>query len=286
MLVYSNKNKWVLLIENKIHSKESKNQLGRYYSHVKNQFGGYEIIPIFLTVDEDTPSDSRYGMANYQQVLKILEFIVSINKEDMNSKIFDFLTYYLKTLEMLTMENDDIKMLCKKIYQDHSEAIDLINKYSAENSFEAAAASFLERINLEESYVDSRTAWFLPSELAEKLPKNCDPKWSWGYPLAVWYRARNNRLGIILEVGPILDSSLRIHFLKYLRKFGFKISDRALEPERKYTRIFTKYIDFEDWDNGETIIAKMDDLYYKSAKKPYINLLEACDSYDWELYKK
>ncbi len=96
------------------------------------------------------------------------------------------------------------------------------------------------------------------------------------------YRAKNNRLGIILEVGPIIDSSVRIDFLRHLKKFGFKISDRALEPERKYTRIFTKYFDFEDWDNQDSIISKMDELLSKSAKKSYEKLLEACSTYNWE----
>ncbi len=69
--------------------------------------------------------------------------------------------------------------------------------------------------------------------------------------------------------------------MEHLKDFDFSISDRLFNPGARYTRIFTKYPRFEDWDNKESTIQKMDDLYCKSAKKSLDTLLDACRTFNW-----
>ena len=212
----------------------------------------------------------------------MLKFITSIQKENISNKVYDFINYYLRTLEILTMEDKEIKQLCKKIYKDHKEAIDLIYEYAQDTEFEMSAQEFIQSIDGQKIYIDGRSAWFMPKELEANLEKVGEETWCQRYPFAFWFTAQEEKLGIILEVRPFVSSSLRQNFLRHLKKHGFTIHERSFKPGAKYKRIFTKYPKFEDWDNKESIIQKMDELYNKSSKKAKANLLEACKTFTWK----
>jgi hypothetical protein len=282
ILAISHNNRICIIIENKIYANESKGQLEKYFETVKNEYKNYELIPVFLTLDGVEPSDTRYGILSYTQVLKILEFIVSIQKENMNEKVYDFINYYLKTLEILTMEDKKIKQLCKEIYKDHKEALDLIYEYAEDTDFEESASEFIQNINAQEIYIDGKSAWFMPKEFKKYLKKVGEEKWCENLPFAFWFMVQEEKLGIIIEVRPFVSASLRQNFLKHLKNHDINIHDYSFKAGAKYTRIFTKYPRFEDWDNKESIIQKMDELYKKFAKKTEANLLEACKTFNWE----
>jgi hypothetical protein len=282
IFIVSRSNKLCIIIENKIYAKESKGQLKKYHNVVRKEYGDYEIIPVFLTLENALPSDNRYGVISYAQILHMLKFITSIQKENISIKVYDFINYYLKTLEILTMEDKEIKQLCKKIYKDHKEALDLIWEYAEETAFEESAQEFIQSIGAQKIHIDGRSAWFMPKELEINLEKVGEESWCQNYPFAFWFTAQEETLGIILEVRPFGSSSLRQSFLGHLKKHGFTIHERSFKPGAKYTRIFTKYPKFEDWDNKESIIQKMDELYTKSAKKAEENLLEACKTFTWK----
>jgi hypothetical protein len=90
--------KFAIIIENKINAKESKGQLKKYYDLVTKEYGTYDVIPVFLTLEGVTPSDVRYGTISYSQILHMLDFIASIQKENLNEKVYDFINYYLRVL--------------------------------------------------------------------------------------------------------------------------------------------------------------------------------------------
>jgi hypothetical protein len=282
IFLVSHTNKLAIIIENKIHAAESKGQLQKYYNAVSSQFNNYEIIPVFLSLNGTIPSDERYGTISYSQVLHMLKFITSIKRENLSPKVFDFINYYSRTLEILTMKDEEIKKLCKKIYKEHKQALDLIYEYVEETEFEESAQEFIRSLDATEIWIDGRSAWFIPKKLEEKIEKVGEESWCNGYPIAFWYTAQEEKLGIILEVGPFRDSSLRRDFLTHLKDHNFTIHDRSFKPGAKYTRIFTKYPKFEDWDNKESIIQKMDDLYSKSARQAVNNLINACATFNWK----
>lgn len=282
IFIVSHSNKLCIIIENKIYAKESKGQLKKYHNLARKEYGGYEIIPVFLTLENELPSDNRYGVISYSQILHMLKFITSIQKENISIKVYDFINYYLKTLEILTMEDKEIKQLCKNIYKEHKEAIDLIWEYAEETAFEESAQEFIQSIGAQKIHIDGRSAWFMPKELEINLAKVGEESWCQNYPFAFWFTAQEEKLGIILEVRPFGSSSLRQSFLSHLKNYGFTIHERSFKPGAKYTRIFTKYPKFDDWDNKESIIQKMDDLYTKSTKQTEENLIEACKTFTWE----
>jgi len=282
IIVISHINKLCIIIENKIYAKESKGQLIKYFDTVRKEYKSYEIIPVLLTLEGSDPTDKRYGVLSYTQVLHILKFIVSIQKENISKKVYDFIIYYLKTLEILTMEDTQIKKLCKEIYRDHKEALDLIYEYAEDTDFEESAKEFIQSINATQIHIDGKSAWFMPKKFEEYLEKVGEEKWCQNLPFAFWFTAQEGKLGIIIEVRPFVSVSLRQNFLNHLKNHNFNIHDRSFKLGAKYTRIFTKYPRFEDWDNKESIIQKMAELYEKTSKKAETDLLEACKTFDWE----
>ncbi|RLD04661.1 MAG: hypothetical protein DRI32_05295 [Chloroflexi bacterium] len=285
IFLVSKKNKLAILIENKIRAKESKGQLRKYINIVNSQYSSYKVVPVFLTLTGDEPSANnkdRYGIISYSQILKILKFIISIQKENLNPKVFDFLSYYQRILEISTMEDESIKKLCKKIYKEHKNALDLIYKYADETEFESAASEFIASLDAREISINGKQAWFLPRSILSKIKKVGLETWSDEYPLTFRFVALDEKLGIILEVGQFANGVLRKKFLEHLKENGFTIHNRSLEMGAKYTRIFTKYPKFLEWDDKESIIQKMDDLLNKTAKKAVDNLENACTSFDWE----
>ncbi len=281
IFLVSKENKLAILIENKIYSTESTGQLEKYFNSVESYYGSYDIIPIFLSLDGTEPSDKRFATISYIQILQILKFITMIQKENLSPKIYDFISYYLRTLEILTMKDEDIKKLCKKIYKEHREALDLIYEYAEETEFEDSAKEFITSIKAKEIWIDGRNAWFIPNDLELIIKKVGEESWCGGYPFSFWYIVQEEKLGIIIEIGPFKDGALRRKFLTHLRKNDIIIHDRSFKLGAKYTRIFTQYPKFQDWDNKESIIQKMDDLLNKSAKKTVENLKKACSTFEW-----
>ena len=282
IFITSRANNLALIIENKIHATESKGQLEKYYNSVWMEYANCEIIPVFLSLDGTDPSDKRYGTISYVQILNMLKFITSIQKENLSPKVYDFISYYLRTLEILTMEDEEIKLLCKKIYKGHTQALDLIYEYAEETEFEESAKEFIRGLKAVEIGIDGRSAWFLPRKIESKIKKVGEDSWCDGYPLAFWYTAQEEKLGIILEVGPFNDGALRRNFLTHLKEHDFTIHDRSFKPGAKYTRFFSKYPKFQDWDDKESIIQRMDDLLNKSAKTAVNKLEKACSTFKWD----
>jgi len=281
ILLSSNTSKVVILIENKVKAGESKGQLNRYYNLVIEHFKGYKFIPIFLSLDGSLPSDERYGAISHSTILGILKFIIKIQKENLNSKIYDFILYYLKILEVFTMENKKLKDLCKKIYKEHKEALDLIYDYREDTEFEGAAKKFIENISADEIEVKGYSAMFIPSKFQGTFELIGEEYWYRGRPFVFWFSRQKEKIGIILEIGPFKDEEKRRAFLDHLKIHKFTIKESSYKAGAKFTRIFSKYQNFNDWDNKDSIIDIMVDLYSKNAKNAENNLLEACSTFLW-----
>lgn len=56
LLAVSDSHKIVLLIENKYWSGESEGQLEEYIEYTRSVYGGYKIIPVFLTLRDEEPT--------------------------------------------------------------------------------------------------------------------------------------------------------------------------------------------------------------------------------------
>lgn len=96
LLLISYKYKTIIVIENKIQSKERDNQLKKYKEHFKDKGAGYKLVFIYLTMNDEKASDDEYISVNYTTVIKSLERV--LRYKNYSEKIEYFLEDYLEVL--------------------------------------------------------------------------------------------------------------------------------------------------------------------------------------------
>ena len=96
LLLISYKHKTIIVIENKIQSKERYNQLKKYKEHFKDKGSGYKLVFIYLTMNDEKASDDEYISVNYTTVIKSLERV--LRYKNYSEKIEYFLEDYLEVL--------------------------------------------------------------------------------------------------------------------------------------------------------------------------------------------
>lgn len=148
LLLVSSKNKLVCIIENKIWTGEHDCQLERYADIINTEFKDYKKLYIYLAPDnicksellDRTSKNVRemvyYIPMNYEQVHDIIEKTLRYKSNIMTQDVKMFLNHYSKMIErdILGIMDDRISDLCKTIYKNHKNAIDLIvNINSVEN---------------------------------------------------------------------------------------------------------------------------------------------------------
>lgn len=263
ILAISENQKLAFLIENKIKSRESRNQLERYYEIVKSEYPDFDLIPLYLTLYGDIPeNDEKYCSLEHSEVVKIVEHELRLNSEYLPRAIRDFLGHYVESIKGVTDMDESVRKLCQEIYFQHKDAIDLINEVisNQKSGFSEAYEEFLLRHpNLQATIKKTWVLWTAPSEFA--AAKKMKGSWNGGYPIALWFHNYNGNLKVILEIGPFDDSQMRINFISALERDGFKVGNWAKRIDSKFTRIFTKYKKVNDWEDKEEIFEVLEYLF-------------------------
>lgn len=123
LLLSSEDNKTVIIIENKFYSSQSENQLNDYLEFVKEEFPGYTIIPVFLTLLDEEPENKLYWTLNYADIASVLEFILRFYKESVSEEVFVFLKNYLAILHERFAPDPERLLLAEEIFENHGEAV-------------------------------------------------------------------------------------------------------------------------------------------------------------------
>lgn len=96
LVLMSYKQRTIIIIENKIQSKERENQLKKYKEHFKDKGANYKLVFIYLTMNDEKASDDEYISVNYTTVIKSLERV--LRYKNYSEKIEYFLEDYLEVL--------------------------------------------------------------------------------------------------------------------------------------------------------------------------------------------
>ncbi|WP_017380450.1 PDDEXK-like family protein [Paenisporosarcina sp. TG-14] len=128
LLLVSEENKMVILIENKYDSGESINQLNDYEEFILTNpaYLDYTFIPVYLTLREDEPSNTNYWTLFYSDVVEVLEFILKFYTDAISEEVLIFLQNYLDVLQERLVPDEDRLILAEEIYEKHSEAINFL----------------------------------------------------------------------------------------------------------------------------------------------------------------
>lgn len=126
----------VFVIENKIWSKESGNQLERYKKVAEEHFPDFNKSYVFLTPEgygSNYESDN-YVSISYQVVIDSLTRIREIRSSDFTNRTDLLIEDYLQILRRNIMNDDKAVELAREIYKNHKELFDFVSEHKPDLS--------------------------------------------------------------------------------------------------------------------------------------------------------
>jgi len=297
VVVRSAANRWCLLIENKIASKESQGQLLRYIERCRQEMCGWQIIPVLLTLDGDDPSESGLEAGfiplSHTNVLLLAEQIIVQHRSRIPDDAQVFLQHYLQTLRRLTMQDEELIELCKTIYRKHREAIELIVEFGAASNIQETCLAEITSLTDCEFAVPVRAGvWFLPRSLGDLLPSQ-QPMAYWNFlprpaPLCCrfHYAKKKGKLSLLLEVGPIAEAQKRQKVLRAIDKAGIPVRKTGYRDEAKFTRLlnYNQRLTLNeegDFDMSDEAIRGVVGILWKKFEEPQAKIINALTNFDW-----
>lgn len=134
LVLSSEENKTVIIIENKFYSSQSDNQLNDYLEYIEEEYTEYTIIPIFLTLLEEEAANKKYLALNYMDITEVLEFILKFYKESISEEVLVFLKNYLAILQERFAPDEARLLLAEEIFEKHGEAVTYLYLLSNPNT--------------------------------------------------------------------------------------------------------------------------------------------------------
>jgi hypothetical protein len=129
ILLLDKPHKLAIIIENKIDSSEHSNQLQRYRQIVHEQYPDWSIIGLYLTPNGESSSDESYLPISYTLVCQLLEGLARSRASTLGPDVLTAITHYTQMLRRHIVGESEIAELCRRIYQKHQRALDLIYEY-------------------------------------------------------------------------------------------------------------------------------------------------------------
>lgn len=280
--------RFAVVIENKVGAQEHSDQLSRYRQVMAEHFPDVAALYVYLTPEGDEPSEDLWVPYTYADIHRLLKRVRDTNHTAIGTEVLVFIDHYLNLLGARFMNDDKLDDLCRQIYKNHRQALDLIweRVRSPEAAPLAEAVTVLEQDpRWHVLYRSSRYVEFMPKAWLDWLPQFGHDD---DYPLCFHIRARETTLGYTMFVGPMTDVARRKELITRLRDdspgCGFKRS-RAFQVEGKWNRIVAveRILEWADDDEPDpaavraSVKKSLADLYPKVEKlasilKPFFSV--------------
>ncbi|MDD3146043.1 MAG: PD-(D/E)XK nuclease family protein [Candidatus Riflebacteria bacterium] len=246
----------VIIIENKIDSKDHSNQLQRYKKIAEEHYPERKKHFIYLTPFGTEPIDkislNNYVFYSYQSIVEILVKITKLYSDRIPNKILHMINDYVKIVNMEIIMNDELNEMALKLYKAHKEAFDFV----FENRPDASSALYpiFEDILKSNGYVvgskNKGYIRFTSDKLDKLIPKN-----GLGWPgkelflFEIDYFWSNKSINIKAVIAPgnegfakkiidaVKDSKLykkpsgKKWLVFYMKKFSFDIEEMVSEDD-------------------------------------------------------
>ncbi|WP_164084685.1 PD-(D/E)XK nuclease family protein [Alteromonas flava] len=134
---------FVVVIENKLWSKEHSNQLSRYSDTIDKDFSGKYHAFVFLTPYGESPEQDYdrdlYVTYGYASIVRILNIILDTYGHSLSEKITTYIKDYVDVLRRHVMQEDEAISIAQEIYKNHKDALDFIFENKPDRSSEIGA---------------------------------------------------------------------------------------------------------------------------------------------------
>ena len=208
IVIYSPQEKIVVAIENKVDSGEHSDQLNRYKKIILTDFPGYQTFLIYLTKERYEPSSLDWYPLGYETISQCIDDICIQQAAKMNADVHSLMTHYSNLIKRHIMSDSEIAQLCRKIYKQHRQALDLI--YEHRPDFQLEISDFLQQFiqenqenNIEKDTCTKREIRFAPKEWDDlAFQKTCTGWTSSQRILLFQFWNTPQYLGLGLVIGP------------------------------------------------------------------------------------
>lgn len=137
----------VIVIENKIHASEGRNQLIRYKNYIEKKYPNKRPIFVYLTKygDESSLNEFYIPMSYQKDVLIYLNDLIEFKSESINDKVLIYIKDYKDNLNKNVMKQSEANEIAENLYKQHHELFDFIinNKPDNYTSFGQILSNFL-----------------------------------------------------------------------------------------------------------------------------------------------
>jgi len=235
ILIVDEDNKFILVIENKIDTGQHDDQLERYAIFIREEYpdDNYKKLYIYLKPEQEKV-EKPFVHISYDVVQDTLNLLLEHKKDKMSNEILMAIGHYKEIIERDIMKKDDIKNICRSIYRNHKQAIDLINQYNT--SINTEIMDILNDIVTEISSIKNirgNTEIMFLTEDGNNL-KNLkfgkDTNWLDGN-IAGFYFGKDKTefvFGISVQIANAEDNEKRRNLISELeKKFGKKFKGRG-----------------------------------------------------------
>ncbi|MFP7253880.1 PD-(D/E)XK nuclease family protein [Terribacillus goriensis] len=301
LLIVNHQLKYVFLIENKFYSSESQNQLDDYLEFIQEVFNEFTIVPVYLTLDGEQPSNEDYLIFTYERIERILSNILMLFKEKLNDNAYRFIEDYDQILKERFYSDEDQTLQAIDVYRNHKQTIkalfeetnllhkqlhfesgyqyEFVSKYKDTIKFIYNHGKNLLSYSFDQFVVNNFVNQEVTYDAHPTTPNLIPPEWNtnnklyfrkgyWlGQGLIVWFeQAGDDRMRMIAELGPI-EYETRLSLLNALENIGLSIRESSKLEKSRFTRFYTNKIDINNWDDLAELTQAMVDLYENAAFK-------------------
>jgi hypothetical protein len=217
---------------------------------------------VYVTPDGDDPSEDtaeRWLSHTYADIHRILSRVQNTYRNAIGDDVLVFLDHYLNLLGTRFMNDEVVDELCRKIYKNHPQALELIWERigNPESSMIGEIEGLLSHDGRWRVIHKSRsTIEFLPEAWIDWLTPVFHDVY---YPFSVALRLKEGKLGYILWIGPVKEGVNRTEIITRLREecpaLGFKRS-KAYQVDGMWNRItsFESWLEWGDDDEPDAAV--------------------------------
>jgi len=166
VLLVDEEQKIVVVIENKVDSKEHSNQLFKYKKIVESNYPDFKKIFIYLTVHGEEPEkDKEYISISHKEVSMLIETLLDRKESQLSDEIALFINHYNEMVKRYIMEESEIQELCEQLYKKHKKALDLIFKHKPDvySDVREMLEELIDEINyLDKDHCSKSSIRFIP----------------------------------------------------------------------------------------------------------------------------
>ncbi len=141
--------KWIIIIENKINSLESPNQTIFYEKEVSTKFPDYTKICVFLNPEGNIPSSKDFIPCDYEFIKNLIDKMLQNSEEKVENYL---LSQFSKSIEVFVMNNPELENLLRNLYERYCDIFSFLFKKFAEfdiGQFQDVLSTLAQKIEQE-----------------------------------------------------------------------------------------------------------------------------------------